>query len=398
MSQDAETGASQDTSRRINQEETHHVTGIPDYNFPLYRHWTLYDSMRFSRRVSAGMLLWTSRGQQHFELLFAKIGIPLHQAQARWNNMSVTHRRELKQNVEETAGDAGLSNDDVLCRGFVRGLGDSLQLSAVDAVLLLNAAMEPWDAGSSGAGAMLSPMRESIKGSPAGTKRPSTLGLVSENYWTASAVLGEQLRGPYGPDDLTQQWLAEATEIQRAVAVEGCSLIEKGLVVRSGAVRYALLPNSRDTPLFATSPSALSRLAIFVSTAVDAFEADKDRRRKTGANPREDLRKTVLCAHNEMTATYLVAGATAGHDRTNSAKMRVDADGSEDPLNDDLEGRLTKSGGDASRPITFRHLFNAAARLTDTRLIQTSLDGCVVEVHKDDVKKFVECLNSGAVE
>lgn len=53
-----------------------------DFRFGLLWEWSLYESMLYSPYVAARLQTYTEKGKTALELLLAKLGIPLQQAQS----------------------------------------------------------------------------------------------------------------------------------------------------------------------------------------------------------------------------------------------------------------------------------------------------------------------------
>lgn len=58
-----------------------HIEEIADYRFYLYRHWSLFESMRHSSYIASRFAIWNAEGKEKFQELFAKMGVPLPQSQ-----------------------------------------------------------------------------------------------------------------------------------------------------------------------------------------------------------------------------------------------------------------------------------------------------------------------------
>lgn len=50
-----------------------------EYQFMLYRHWSLYEAMLHSPYVASKLLLWWAHGRQRLDELLAKMGFSLAQ-------------------------------------------------------------------------------------------------------------------------------------------------------------------------------------------------------------------------------------------------------------------------------------------------------------------------------
>lgn len=60
----------------------HHRSPQKDFRFGLLWEWSLYEAMTYSPYVAARLQTYTEKGRAALELLLAKLGIPLQQAQS----------------------------------------------------------------------------------------------------------------------------------------------------------------------------------------------------------------------------------------------------------------------------------------------------------------------------
>lgn len=56
--------------------------GVGRYRFMLYRHWSLYESMRHSPYVATQLHLWQEKGLSTFQMMFARMGYGLRDTPA----------------------------------------------------------------------------------------------------------------------------------------------------------------------------------------------------------------------------------------------------------------------------------------------------------------------------
>ncbi|KHJ48360.1 CDC45-like protein [Trichuris suis] len=68
----------------------------------LYRHWTLYDSIRFSRTTASFFRSWTLKGSTKLNEFFVHAGLPLTECRQEYNMMEVDLRNESKESLENT--------------------------------------------------------------------------------------------------------------------------------------------------------------------------------------------------------------------------------------------------------------------------------------------------------
>uniref|UniRef100_A0A5S6PZL4 CDC45-like protein n=1 Tax=Trichuris muris TaxID=70415 RepID=A0A5S6PZL4_TRIMR len=68
----------------------------------LYRHWTLYDSIRLSRTTASFFRSWTLKGSMKLNEFFVHAGLPLTECRQEYNMMEVDLRNESKGSLENT--------------------------------------------------------------------------------------------------------------------------------------------------------------------------------------------------------------------------------------------------------------------------------------------------------
>jgi len=80
-----------DKSLIFNQEE---------YQFVMYRHWSLYDSMYHSPMVATRLGIWSEGGRRRLDELFAKMGFPLIQCRQKYSIMNSQVKELLPSQLE----------------------------------------------------------------------------------------------------------------------------------------------------------------------------------------------------------------------------------------------------------------------------------------------------------
>lgn len=162
------------------------------------------------------------------------------------------------------------------------------------------------------------------------------------NFWAAYDALSNS------NFKLLETGLQLAISLQKAIIRTGTALIDGGLVVSTRRFRYVFLANGPDHPFF-LHPLAVTKLGQFIiETLVESKKAKKP---------------LVLVSFNEDKNTYLVVGM-------------VDPSSSKKPNQNH-----------------FGLAFVNAADLTKTRVQHHMFDASVVEIVKDDINKFIQCLS-----
>ena len=197
--------------------------------------------------------------------------------------------------------------------------------------------------------------------------------------------------------------------LHRAIVRTGTSLIEKRQIRLLRAFRMAVVKEGPDVTLF-THPSALTKLALWVSEAVYEQEREENRKRHL---------PIVLAALNERRGVYIVVGMgpaarkmPGGHagqkQKQRGGGKQKHKTGSRDECDEVEEEREeaaeSNDGSDDEVVIEkgytrnrFGIAFQEVATSTNARMKVDSFEACVVEVKKDDLHGFFESLSFKAV-
>ena len=86
-----------------------------DFKFMLLRHWTLYDSMRYSNYVATKLQVYTSEGRQRLKELLARMGFPLEECKQSYAFMRPIMKGRLQQKLHDYAQVCNFSPYPWLC-------------------------------------------------------------------------------------------------------------------------------------------------------------------------------------------------------------------------------------------------------------------------------------------
>ncbi|RMZ77291.1 hypothetical protein DV737_g4463, partial [Chaetothyriales sp. CBS 132003] len=317
----------------------------PDPRFVLLRHWSLYDSMLYSPYVAARLHVWNESGQKRLHKLLAKMGVSLTQCKQTYTHMDIGLKKSVREQLLKYAGVYGL--DGVIPVGsgrasyeqegwsFVRTWGWKAQLNATDVGVVLGAILD-----------MGSPSSMPIKATHMGSTQQTETDEVPDRsealiprFFAAYDALA-----PNQPLRLLEA-IPKAQDLVRAIHRTGSSLLVKHQIRHLRAFRMGVVKDGPDLSLFANSPGALVKLALWVGEAVGVHERDKK-----GVNEATPL---VLAALDEHRGTYVVVGTGA---------------------------------------------FQEVVEETNARVKIDSFDHCVVEVKKEDLGGFLEALSLKSVQ
>jgi cell division control protein 45 len=410
----------------------------PDPRFMLVRHWSLYESMLHSPYLAARLHVWNEAGIKRLHKLLAKMGISLTQCKQGYIHMDMSLRKGLRDKLLKYAKVYGL--DDLVPAGegrttydqegwgFIRSWGWKAQLSAVDVGVILGAMLE---VGKGHAASV-----QNFYGSSQATNRSEDIEDRSETLIPRFFAAYDAL-APSHPALLLAS-IPQAQHLLKAILRTGSSLLAKHQIRHLRAFRMGVVKDGPDLSLFANSPGALVKLALWVGEAVAVSE--KDKKGKDGATP------LVIGALDEPRGTYLVVGVGGGigsgediearkekaekkakkqaereeRKRAREEKRAVkaaeraarelddesdnDEDESEYDSDDstdesesedaDTQAKQQKRGYGRNR---FGIAFQEVVEETNARVKIDSFDHCVVEVKKEDLGGFLEGLSLKSV-
>lgn len=408
---------------------------VADPRFMLLRHWSLYDSMLHSPYLAARLHVWNESGVKRLHKLLAKMGISLNQCRQGYTHMDVNLRATLRERLLKYANLYGL--DELVPSGegnatyeqegwgFLRTWGWKTQLSAVDVGTIVGAILE-----------VVNPHVPAIANDSASTQNTNTEAVEDRSeallikFFAAYDALA-----PRHPDRLLTA-VPKAQQLMRSIMRTGSSLLSKHQIRHLRAFRMGVVKDGPDLSLFANSPGALVRLALWVGEAVAVSE--KDKKGTDSATP------LVLAALDEARGTYIVVGTAGGigggedlearKEKTEAkAKRQAEKEAkkklrdekraarrAQQELNGDLDieedeeseeeseassdeedeedeeqrKRQEKRGYGRNR---FGIAFQEVVEETQARVKIDSFDHCVVEVKKEDLAGFLEGLSLKSV-
>ena len=418
----------------------------PDPRFALLRHWSLYESMLHSPYLASRLHIWNESGVKRLHKLLAKMGISLSQCKQGYTHMDMSLKKDLRDKLLKYAGVYGL--DDLVPAGtgraayeqegwgFIRSWGWKAQLSAMDVGVIVASIL---DVGPS------HPIATSNSSNPSNGMSSQATTEISEEIQDRSSVLLPRFFAAYdalAPTHPTQLLTSVplAQHLLRAILRTGTALMSKHQIRHLRAFRMGVVKEGPDLGLFASSPGALVKLALWVGEAVAVSE--RDTKGVEGGTP------LLLAALDESRGTYVVVGTGGGmgsgpetrskdKDDEASKKKREEKEakrvvredkraakaaekaareldgesgaeeeedeseeGSEDDSSDDDEedeeekARMQKRGYGRNR---FGLAFQEVAEETKARVRIDSFDHCAVEVKKEDLGGFLEGLSLKSV-
>ncbi|KAJ9610737.1 DNA replication initiation factor cdc45 [Cladophialophora chaetospira] len=433
----AGTSSPSDTSIRL----------TPDPRFLLLRHWSLYDSMLHSPYLASRLHVWNESGIKRLHKLLAKMGVSLTQCKQTYTHMDMDLKKTLRDRLLKYAGVYGL--DDLVPSGtgrasyeqegwgFIRSWGWKAQLSAVDVSVILGAILDVGPQTTSSMTSIASQANYAQSQSTQATQKddvPDRSTALLPRFFAAYDALT-----PTSPSKLLEA-ISAAQLLLRSILRTGSSLLQKHQIRHLRAFRMGVVKEGPDLPLFANSPGALVKLALWVGEAIAVQEREKGSAENGLPTP------LVLAALDEQRGTYVVLGTGGGigggediegrkereekrrkreEEREKKRKVKEEKKAArkaqrellgEDSDNDDDEDTESESEAESDdeeeevdeeelekrRKRGYGHnrfgiAFQEVVEETNARVRIDSFDHCIVEVKKEDLGGFLEGLSLKAV-
>ncbi|KAI0025563.1 CDC45-like protein [Xylariomycetidae sp. FL0641] len=414
----------------------------PEPKFLLIRHWSLYDSMLHSPYLFSRLRIWSESGLKRLHKLLAKMGVSLVQCKQSYTHMDMVVKKELRTkllkyaslyNLDEMVPSAETDSRDRSGAkdgwGFVRSWGWRATLSAQDVGVVI--------------GALLETGRHSALLEEDGRTQASESQDAEDEYGVAEAQewvsrFWEAYDALENIDAL-KAGLPTAQYLHRAIFRTGTSLIGKRQIRHLNAFRMCVIKDGPDVPLF-THPAALTKLALWVGEALAEQERDSTGKLAHGGRGTP----LVVASLHEKRGVYVVVGTGGGggpdltfldrevakekqaakdaktkareQKRRNKAKIREEKRASRVAAGDEEEYEEEETESEASDVSEsgsedeagerkergyglnkFGSAFQDVVNETNARVRIDSFEHCVVEVRKEDLSGFLECLSMKAV-
>ncbi|KAG5519954.1 hypothetical protein PMAC_000231 [Pneumocystis sp. 'macacae'] len=323
-----------------------------EFRFMLFRHWSLYDSMLHSFYLGSKLKVWSEYGKKRLHKLFAKMGISLNQCHQIYTHMDMDLKKNLREKLDKFAPLYGLNN--LVFPSFVRTFGFKCTLSASDVSYGLGALLET---GKYQNGEYEFNKNRMSSEKDCDDKQENPLRDLWLSYFYDAFDALDNI-------DALCSSLKVAMELQKAIVRTGTSLIDKRAIRHLKAFRIAILKEGPDLHIF-THPFTLSKLALWISDAINEQEREQGRTRHL---------PFVIASLNERTNAYLLLGTSVS---TSSPLDYIDN---------------TSCGRNR-----FGLVFSQLAQASSARLRMDTFDAYCVEVFKSDLVGFLELLSTKAM-
>lgn len=207
------------------------IAHVEDLQLILYRHWSLYESIRHTINVSCRFKIWTPRGHKRLLEFLAELGIPLTQAKQKYKSMEMEFRENLQEWIEGLMEKYQLDN--LVTSNFIATKGYKFKYAASDVALAVRALLESPD-----------------KGKSPNQKFFDALDSLS---WSKTDVLEDGLE------------LAKTQSISILKQVH--HILDLNTIQRAGDFFYCILSESTPDVRIYSHPAAVMHLARFVLSA-----------------------------------------------------------------------------------------------------------------------------------
>ena len=345
---------------------TAEIAAVRELRLVLLRHWSLYESVLHSPAFAARLGLWRQNGRDKLALLLARAGVPLAQSRAPYAALPAAVRARAAARLPACIAPAALPDRAALALDtFVRDLRGPrrLRVAAADAVYAADAVLA---------------------------------ARAPDAFWRAHAALAA---GAAHTPALAAA-LAAAVEQQRAVVAQAAAMLAARTVVMAGPFRYALLHESALLRRF-VHPLALARLAHFLMDALNVCRASPFplpfplfvcASRHPPAHPnRKSDPTTSPCYSRHSTRTHTASSLSRRHRALSLPQTKS--------LFFPIPPRCsTNFVTTIAQRSQFGLLFQEIAERTQTKITHHGFDSAVVQIHQDDMTKFMDELTTALLD
>lgn len=130
-------------SDNISRNQSLSIQCIEDLQLSLYRHWSLFESLRHTSSVCAKFKVWTPTGHKRLLEFLAELGVPLTQSKQRFASMDMDFKKNVQLWIKEKSEKYEL--EQLLGPSFVASRGYKSKYCATDVALAIRAIIESPD-------------------------------------------------------------------------------------------------------------------------------------------------------------------------------------------------------------------------------------------------------------
>ena len=218
------------------------ISHVEDLQLVLYRHWSLFESMRHTISICSKFKIWTPKGHKRLLEFLAHLGIPLVQSQQKFTTMDIQYKKEVQKWIQDLIPRYDL-DERLIDSNFVASKGYKFKYSAADVALGVRALLE-------------SPEKDK-------SSNQKFLEALDALSWNKTDLLEEGIE------------LAKANT--QAVLEQVQHLLDMNAVARAGSsFFYTIIKESAPNVKIFSHPGALLALARFLMNAFVAKTKFKD--------------------------------------------------------------------------------------------------------------------------
>ncbi|XP_054711429.1 LOW QUALITY PROTEIN: cell division control protein 45 homolog [Uloborus diversus] len=207
------------------------ITFDKDLNLALYRHWSLYESLMYSKYTACKFKLWSLKGTKRMSEFLAEIGLPLAQCRQKFSSMDMEYRNNVGKWMEDMSEKYKL--DQIVYGSFVSQFGFKGKFSATDIVYAIIALLESVDKEKTPTDAFLDALDALHRGEVNAIKKGIELAKL--------------------------RMVAIFKQVQ--------TFIDMKYIINAGPFLYAVVPDSTQDMQYFSHPGCLLMLAHFVLEA-----------------------------------------------------------------------------------------------------------------------------------
>jgi len=208
-----------------------------DMYLPLYRHWTIHDSLLHALPITSTIKVWTNQGGKKIKELIATMGMPLTQSNEQYHYMEQRYKDDFMKLLTERAPSFGVKNLKII--SFAAQRGYSAKYTATDLCVAVNALLEL-----------------------SGPKEPE------QNFHEALEALRIERMSKHADNRVTvQTGISLGKQQLKAVMNTINSNIEMGTVINAGPFLYMLLKEGNPENHMFAHPCSIRLLATYLLAA-----------------------------------------------------------------------------------------------------------------------------------
>lgn len=138
-------GDNQASASTSSKNQSLSITHVEDLQLTLYRHWSLFESMRHTVSICSKFKIWTPKGHKRLLEFLAELGIPLIQSKQKFTSMEIDYKKNMLEWIKDLCGNNpkyDLDVDTLFNSNFIASKGYKFKYCASDVSLGIRALLE----------------------------------------------------------------------------------------------------------------------------------------------------------------------------------------------------------------------------------------------------------------